>query len=371
MSLRVAATLSALFGVVACAGGTDPVSPSTDPPPVARGLDAMRGEAGVPGMSIAIVRNGQINVETYGSMDASTGQPVQAGTRFQAASISKLVTALAALTMVESGTFGLDEPVNDLLHSWTLPESAYTQDRPVTTRHLLSHTAGTTVSGFQGYAHGEAVPTTSQVLDGSAPANSAPVIVDQAPGAAFRYSGGGYTVVQQLVADLRREPFEAALASLVLSPLGMTSSSFAQPIPLSASSDYARGHTEGRRVPGGFHVYPEMAAAGLWSTAADLALVILEIQLALAGQSETLVSGPSAELMTTPVSPQYGLGVVPLARGGERYFSHSGRNEGFDALLIGHMEAGVGAVVLTNGQSDTLIWNVLDFLGKRERWPGF
>lgn len=145
-------------------------------------------------------------------------------TLFQDGSISKSVTALAVLRIVEQGKLNLDADVSQYLRSWKLPTNKFTEQRKVTLRELLSHTAGATVHGFEGYAAGQRVPTLVEVLKGEKPANSAPVTIDFVPGTSFRYSGGGYTIIQQILVDVAGEPFPDLMQEVVLQPLHMAHS---------------------------------------------------------------------------------------------------------------------------------------------------
>jgi CubicO group peptidase (beta-lactamase class C family) len=240
-----------------------------------------------PGVSIAVIKNFKVEwAGGYGVRDAETREPVTTETLFQAGSISKPVAAMAALKKVEQGRLALDEDVNLKLVSWKLPENELTAKRKVTLANLLSHTAGLTVHGFPGYAADEPLPNVAQVLDGAAPANTAPVRVDLEPGTRFRYSGGGTTIAQLMLTDTERKPFPEIARETVLAPLGMTDSTYEQPLPPARARRAAAGHhADGRPVPGKFHVYPEMAAAGLWTTPTDLARFGIEVQLSLQGKS--------------------------------------------------------------------------------------
>ena len=160
--------------------------------------------------------------KAYGVRQAGQPDVVTLDTLFQAGSISKPVTAMAALRHVEAGRWSLDDPINDRLVSWKLPANDLQKDQRVTLRRLLSHNAGTTVHGFPGYAVGAPVPTVVQVLDGEPPANTAPVRVDIVPGSKVRYSGGGTTIVQLMMTDQLKKPFPEIMAEAVLRPLGMT-----------------------------------------------------------------------------------------------------------------------------------------------------
>ena len=326
----------------------------------------------VAGLSLAIIDQGRIAVtRAYGVADESTRQPVTPATLFQAGSISKPVSALAALRLVEAGKLSLDEDVNLRLKTWKVPASPFTTTEKVTLRRLLSHSAGVTVHGFPGYAVDETVPTLVQVLDGVPPTNTAPIRVDTTPGAIWRYSGGGFTIMQQLLIDVTGTPFPELLQQSVLAPIGMTASSFAQPQPparpaLTASAYYA----DRSPVKGRWHLYPEMAAAGLWTTPTDLARFAIEIQEALAGKGHGVISQAMARQYLTEQKGGSGLGIGVRGTGPDLNFAHGGRDEGFDAQLIAFAETGQGVAVMINANDNSrMMRNITGFIARTYRWP--
>ncbi|MGH7539274.1 MAG: serine hydrolase domain-containing protein, partial [Gemmatimonadales bacterium] len=277
-------------------------------------LDAyVRGQMArrrIPGGSLAIIQNGRIVVaRAYGVVDVTTRAPVTPATLFQAGSISKPVSALGALHLVEVGRLSLDGDVNAKLTSWRVPDNSFTTTEKVTLRRILSHSAGVTVHGFPGYDPANPVPSLAQVLDGAAPANTAPIRVDAIPGAIGRYSGGGFTIMQQMMIDVTGKPFPRFMHETVLEPIGMTSSSFEQPPPPARAALSASGYYADRTpVRGRWHVYPEMAAAGLWTNATDLARFAIEIQETLAGRGHGVISPAMALQYLTVQKGSYGLG---------------------------------------------------------------
>jgi CubicO group peptidase (beta-lactamase class C family) len=302
------------------------------------------------GVSIAVINNGKIEwARGYGVREAGTGFPVTTDTLFQAASISKSVSAAAALTLVEDGLLKLDEDVNLRLRSWKLPENEFTKQEKVTLRRLLSHSAGTTASGFPGYAPGDQTPTIIQILNGESPANTEAVRVNAAPGSVFRYSGGGFTIAQLLMTEAAGRSFPEIMRERVLKPVGMRRSTFEQPLPAKYLNEAATGHWDGAPMKGKFNTYPEMAAAGLWTTASELARFGIEFQRALGGDKKRIVSPETARLMLTRQAENYGLGFWIEGEGENFWFTHSGSNRGYQSTFIMSAKKGQGAVVLTNG----------------------
>jgi CubicO group peptidase (beta-lactamase class C family) len=254
-------------------------------------LSQRMAELHIPGVSIAVIHNGAIEWARGFGVKQTGGAPIDADTLFQAGSISKPLAAMAALHQVQGKKLSLDADVNSELVSWKIPASPAANGKPVTLRELLTHTAGFTVHGFPGYAASEPVPTLIQVLNGEKPANTPPIRLESEPGSRWNYSGGGYTVMQQTVLDASREPFPKLLHETVLAPIGMTHSTYQQPLPADLQPAAAIPYdADGKPIPGGAHTYPEMAAAGLWTTPSDLARYCLEVELSLQGRANHVLS---------------------------------------------------------------------------------
>lgn len=326
----------------------------------------------VPGLSVAFFDQGKIVwTRTYGFADPASKKPVTTETLFQAASISKPVSALAALRLVQDGRLSLDENINSKLHSWTVPENRYTQQQKVNLGEILSHTAGFSVHGFSGYATGEHLPTVLQILNGQNPANSPPILVDAVPGSIWQYSGGGYVVLQLLLTDVTGKLFPQIIHDLVLAPAGMTHSTYEQPLPANLAAAAAIPYREnGDPVQGGWHTYPEMAAAGLWTTPSDLALMAIEVQYEYAGKSSRILSQQMTRQMLTPQKGSWGLGFSVEAPGQPPRFGHDGANEGYRCDLEVITESGQGIAIMTNSDAgDKLIRELLRAVSKEYKWP--
>lgn len=311
----------------------------------------------VPGFGIALIEGSEtVAVKGFGVKEVGGGDPVTGDTLFQAASISKAVTAMAALHLVEAGLLDLDVDVNQALRSWQVPENEHTQTSKVTLRRLLSHTAGLTVYGYRGYPSGHDLPTVQQVLDGEPPANSDPVRVVQEPGTAYSYSGGSDMVVQQLLMDVTGERFPDLIQELIFDKLGMAHSTFEQPLPDACATAAATAHrNDGQPVPGRWHVYPEQAAAGLWTTPSDLARFVVEVLKSFAGQSNSVLSAEMTRQMLTRRIGPYGLGFFIIEREGRTRFQRPGWNEGYHSYLGGCLDDGRGIVWMTNGENGMLL----------------
>jgi len=337
-------------------------------------------ERQIPGVALAIIHDGKIVREQgYGFADEAHKQPITPETLFQAASVSKPVAALGALRLVEQGRVALDEDINGKLLSWHIPNNHFTENHPVTLRLILSHSAGLTVSGFLGYVVGAPVPSLLQILDGKPPANNEPIRVDQVPGSEWRYSGGGYLVMQQMIIDVTHQPFADYMREAILEPLGMSRSTFAQPLPGSLRNRAATGFTGKPRhaVEGGWRVKPELAAGGLWTTAGDLARFLISIQRLLAGASNPVISRSMTQQMLTKQNGESGLGFflggIPAGGGVAKRFGHNGSNVGFDTVTIGLTDSGEGAVFLMNANTDIeVLKNILvHAVIETYHWPGY
>ncbi len=336
------------------------VSPQTVP---MRLIQRMR-ELQVPGLSVAVIERGQLAwAHAWGV--ARQGQPMTNDTLMQAASISKPVAAVAALQDVEHGRLSLDGDLNASLRSWRIPPGVQTADRPVTLRRLLSHSAGFTVSGFAGYAVGEPVPTLLQLLDGLPPANSAAVRVDVAPGTQWRYAGGGYAVLQQVLQDISGQPFASLMQQAVLGPAGMTSSFFAPSGALepAQAAFAAMGHQNGSVIAGGYRIHPESAAAGLWTTPSDLARFNLALSCLL-----------HPNILAEALKPQFddsGLGFVVDPFTGR--YGHDGGNAGFESRwLADAQDCGRAIVIMANANgARSLMDEVIRAIAVAQGWTSW
>lgn len=315
----------------------------------------------VPGVSIAVINDYQVEwARGYGVLEVRKSELVTPVTLFQTGSVGKLFIAVAALHYVESGLLVLDDDVNRSLISWQVPENEFTVEEKVTLRRLLSHSAGVTVSGFRGYALGEEVPNLQQILNGERPANSPPIQVDAAPGKQYRYSGGGYMIVQQLLEDISGRPFPEIMHDVVLEPWGMTASTFESPLPEDLWAIAATGHRDdGTAISGRWHTYPEMGAgASAWATPSDLAYFAIGVMLSYAGLSDEVISQDMVIQMLSPEVDDRGLGPVLGDDGGDRfYFLHEGANEGYRCYLLAYPKRGQGVAIMTNGDNGEALWH--------------
>jgi CubicO group peptidase (beta-lactamase class C family) len=327
----------------------------------------------VPGVSIAVIKDFKVALAvSYGVADAETGTPVTTRTMFQAASISKPVAAMASLKAVQDGKFSLDQDINTILKSWKLPVGEFTKSGPVTPRTLMSHTSGMGDGfGFPGYAPGAPLPTLQQILDGVPPSNTRPVRLERPPLTGSKYSGGSVVLQQLALMDAVGKPFAQIAREWVLDPLEMTNSTFEQPLPAARQAQAARAHNpDGARTNDPWHVYPEQAAAGLWTTPTDLAKLAIEVQLAVQGRPSRVLSPAIARQMITPVGVgSYAVGFGLAKQGEGWYFEHGGSNYGFRCDLMAHLTKGYGAAIMTNGAGgDALISRLVQIIQKEYQW---
>ncbi len=308
-------------------------------------------KARVPGVSAAVIKDFAVQwAKGYGVADLRTGQAVTTDTMFQAASISKPVTAMALLKMVQEGKVNLDDDVNRYLKSWKVPANDFTRDTAVTPRALLSHTSGTGDGfGFPGYEPAQERPTLVQIVKGEKPSNVGPVFWERRPLTAYKYSGGGIVIIQLLMIDVLGRPFDTIMREHVLGPAGMTNSTYEQPLSPQLDLKAARAHSGGQASDVKWHVYPEQAAAGLWTTPTDLARFAIAVQKSNRGDSGSILPRPLAREMLTPTGVgDFAVGLSVEKRGQGWYFTHSGGNWGFSCDLVAHFIKGYGVVVMTN-----------------------
>ncbi len=329
----------------------------------------------VPGISVAVLRNGEVGwARGFGVKLTGTDDLVDTSTVFSVASLSKVAAAATTLRLVNAGLLDLDRDVMDYLISWSIPENPYTTESPITLRRLMSHTAGTTVHGFADFQPGEPLPTTVQILEGSGPAKNSPVVVSNEPGTIFRYSGGGTTIQQLVIEDITGSPLANAAVEWVFDPLGLSRSSFVNPLP-AEHGNIARAHDDRGRptaLPRGWEAMPEAAASGLWTSPSDYSRILIALRNSWLGTPGSYISHDLGQDVMTKVGPgNYGLGPYLGGSGRSRYFSHGGSNESYKSYFRVFLESGDGAVVFTNGAGGSdLVEEVLDALDRIEAWPG-
>lgn len=329
----------------------------------------------VPGVSIAVINDGRIEwAKGYGQADAGAGRNVDTETLFQVASIGKPITAAGVLRLVEHNVFELDRDVNQYLSSWTLPENEFTADVDVTLEMLLSHTAGTTVHGFPGYPEGSALPTLRQILDGEPPCNTPAIRVDTVPARQWRYSGGGFIIVQQTFEDVLGRPFADIMHELVFEPAGMERTFYFPRLPGHLEGNAAYAYlADGSPVEGDYHLYPEYGAgAGLWSTPSDLVRFAIAIQNSYAGKPGSLLEKKTARDMLVWRSGGFGLGFAVASGSGEVTFSHSGGNRGYRNFLVAYARTGKGAAIMTNSDVGNDLYNeIIRAIAVAYDWPDY
>ena len=329
---------------------------------------------GVPGVSIAVIYDHKIVwSKAYGIMDKESNEPVRLNTLFQAGSISKPVASYGALKLADNDEIDLEENVNTYLSSWKIPDNEFTENKKVSLKHLVSHTGGLTVHGFLGYSPDLTVPSLIEILNGVPPANSPAIFVDKVPEESFRYSGGGYTIMQQMLIDVKGKSYPELMDELVLSHLEMSNSTYEQPLSMEKLKMAATGYLpDGSMTKGKRHTYPEMAAAGLWTTSEDLAKFAIDVQNTYKGTSEKVLSKEMVHQMLTPFVEDFlGLGLFLNKKGDAVYFGHGGWDEGFSSELVAHKTKGYGVVVLTNSNHPDFISELIRSVALTYDWENF
>lgn len=328
----------------------------------------------IPGVSIAVIKDYKIEwVRGYGMADSADRRTITTTTRFQAASISKSLNAMGVLRLAAEKQLDLRRDINEYLRTWKLPTDSFTQKQKVTLAHLLSHTAGLSVHGFQGYRQGDSLPTDNDILDGRRPSNSPAVRNVMAPGVKYQYSGGGTVITKKLITDLTGMAYDKYMDEFVLKPLGMTHSSYTQPPPAGVRKQLAAAYNANAPVPGKYNIYPEQAPDGLWTTPEDLGHFIIEVQNSLAGRSNKVLSKEMTTTMLTPVLEKAptALGVFIENRGAQRYFRHGGSNNGFKCEYVASVENGNGVVIMTNSDAYGIIPEVINSVAAVYQWVDF
>ncbi len=333
---------------------------------------------GIPGASIAVIHEGKVAwAKGYGVMDKESNAPVTSQTLFQVATIGMPLTAYGALSLADQHKVTLDEDINNYLTSWQLPHSEFTKEKKVTIKNLLSHSAGINVHAFSGYSSNEPIPTLLEILNGTPPAKSNPVIVDKPLNESLWISAGGYTIIQQMMMDVEGKNFPELMDELVLQPIGMNNSSFSQSLNTEQIKNAATGYfRDGSEVKGKRYNYPELASNGLWTTAEDLAKFIIRIQQNFQDDNRNKgLSKDLMELMLTPQSSnqygQYGLGFSIYDKKDETYFEHHGWSTGFYSRFAAHRDNDYGVVVLANTPQPGFVFEVFRSVARAYEWDNY
>jgi CubicO group peptidase (beta-lactamase class C family) len=317
-------------------------------------LDSQMKALGVPAVSIAAIQNGAIDWARAYGISSIGGAPVSAETLFGAASISKPVTALGVLKLVEEVRIDLDANVNQYLKRWKIPDNQFTEKQKVTVRELLNHTSGIGTHNGEIYDPGSPIPTLLQLLDGEKPARTPPVRVEAVPGTKFAYANGGYLVLSLLIEDVTGQSFAAYMKRTVLDPIGMKHSTFDAPLLLEWRTRAATAYGADGKLsvaPSKF-VEPNLAAGGLWSTPTDLAKLLLEVQCEYDGKSHKVLHQQTIRTMVSAdksiaSARRYGLGFEVGGSPENPYIRHEG-SAFFQDDMVEYLH-GNGIVVMTSG----------------------
>lgn len=330
----------------------------------------------IPAVSVAIILNNEITwAKSWGIKDVSTDEPVNTETLFQAASVSKPLSAIAAMRLVEEGLLSLDDPINNYLKRWKIPENDFTKITPVTLRMILTHTAGLSITGFPGYKHNQELPSITNILNGVSPANTNAVIVDQEPDTEWRYSGGGYTIAQLAMEDVTGLSYPEIMKKYVLDPFGMENSTYEINLTNNVIKKIAYAHDSngdvfGSNKDGKYHLYPEMAAASLWTNPTDLAKAAIHTNYIYAQSSNSILNKTSSKELFKIHKGDWGIGYdINHYNNGAISFSHTGSNEGYKANFIAYTD-GRGIFMMTNGDNGTRIMNEIFYgISNTLKWP--
>ncbi|MBE7169008.1 MAG: serine hydrolase [Williamsia sp.] len=327
----------------------------------------------VTGLSVAVIDNYQVVwAKGYGYADKKEGRKVTTHTLFEPGSISKSLNAVGILQLAQQGKLDLYQDINQYLVSWKFPYDTVSHGKKITTAQLLSHTAGLGVHGFPGYHRDSAIASVIAILDGRTPSNTEAVRSVAEPGTGPRYSGGGTLITQQMLTDLANQQYEQYMYEHVFRPLGMTNSSYNQPPAASQRKNLATGYkSNGHEVPGKYHVYPEKAAAGLWTTPTDICKYMLEMQQAYQGKSPKVLNREMVKLHVTPYKNDVAMGTFIQNRNGEMYFDHTASNEGFSGVFIGGLTNGKGAAVFANSDDAPVMFELINSIAQVYNWKGF
>ncbi|MBE9462035.1 serine hydrolase [Dyadobacter subterraneus] len=327
----------------------------------------------IKGLSIAVIKDCRLEwAKGYGWADSAENRPVTPFTLFQAASMSKSLNALGMLKLAKDKNIDLNSDINSYLRSWKFPYDSVSRGKKISILNLLSHTGGINISGFDGYAKTDSVPNIIQILSGSKPANSDVVRSVFEPSSKYKYSGGGTVISQLIIEDVSGKNYADYMESNILRPIGMQNSFYTNTISKSKLKQLATGYNGDQEVTMKYHIYPEKAAAGLWTNPTELSKYVIEIQRSLIGKSNKLLTPKMTKLMLTPyLDNSSALGVFIEDKDGTKYFRHGGVNEGFTSLYFGSVENGNGAIVMCNSTDKTILYEIINSIAIVYKWKNY
>jgi CubicO group peptidase (beta-lactamase class C family) len=334
-------------------------------------------ELHVPGVTIAAIHGGHVDWARGYGVAALNGPAVTPHTLFAAESMSKPVTALAVLKLYEERKIELDRNVNDYLKRWKLPENTLSGPKIVTVRQLLTHTSGIGTHNGELYDVSKPMPTLLNDLDGEPPSRTPAVRIETPPGSKYHYANGGYEVLQLLVEDVTGESFASFVTKAVLQPAEMTRSRYGVPLSDELSAQAATAYQVDHAIPPQKYFNSNYAAGGLWSTATDMARLLIEVQQEYCGKSsrilkqatirQALVPGPTVK----PGELWQGLGIMIGGKDGAHYMEHGGAGFFQDDMVAYFQNRRDGLVVMANGNAGGLVDEVLRGASTVYRWPDY
>ncbi|MGX1193491.1 serine hydrolase domain-containing protein [Metabacillus sp. SLBN-84] len=322
----------------------------------------------ITGLSLASIDQGRISsTECFGLLEAGTDKMVKRNTIFSACSISKFVTSMLAMILTEQGILDLDEDVNDRLASWKVPGNKFNNKKKVTLRNLLCHQSGVIdpPDSFSERNSMTGSPETAELLAGRTPYCKAPIELKYEPWSDFSYSDAGYCIIQLVIEDAAGIPFTKLVHDFIFRPLNMSDSTFDLPVSSADKGNFSCGHSKsGDLVDGKYPVYPFPAASGLWTTPADLALLVIELMNSIKGESSLKLSANKAmEVIESQGCKEWtGLGVFLDKNQTGIEISSLGWGAGFQCVMVAYPLLGKGLVIMTN--TDTGIHQLEGIIGE-------
>jgi len=306
----------------------------------------------VPGAAIALIENGEIILQKgYGYSNIDKGTLVTTTTGFNIGSISKTIAAWGVMKLVQEGKIDLDAPAEKYLTRWHIPNSEFDADK-VTIRRLLSHTAGLSLHGYPGWSPKDELPSIEESLNGK---NNGPgrVEIIMEPGTKWKYSGGGFTILQLIIEEVTGQKFEDYMQAQILNPLGMTSSSYTIDAKILKASSLE--YNEFGEVID-FELFTAQAAAGLHTTIEDFTKFALASLYKKPNNNEyqQILSVANLQDMMEPAAASdgiYGLGyqIDPIPGTSMTFVGHGGANSGWHAYFRINPVTNDGFIMITNG----------------------
>lgn len=329
-------------------------------------LQRIYTESSIPGMSVSIVQDNKTDNYVFGYTNCSDSKKIDLHTQFQAGSISKVFAALAIILLNEEKKINLHEDIRPYID-----KIDFDVNEKITVAQLVSMTAGLNVESFQGYEQDVPLPSLREIISGHAPANNTRVELVAKPGSKYLYSGGGYTILELLIETLSGQTYINFVKENILEKVDMNDTTFLMQKNSEINNIACGTDANDNKIASGWKLYPQLAAAGIWTTPNDLANLATNIIASYKNSPHGLFSSTSINhILKRQINSTYGLGFHISECEHALCIDKAGATEGYRSIMLVYPELGNAIIVMTNSSKGTAVFkNVLRAVEDYYNWP--